>query len=216
MSRSEWLQHDQRNMRRTIADAIDVLRSKVVFDGARTAEIRVGGLRLPSNDIVGLVCVSVESPADDTTFIVSLPTSKQFRAKRQGSAELETFDISQLDGATIDYRGVVELRDGMLLRAVDVKPALLSDATELDWRIVHHTIAFMGAEQQCYGSPMIWFVPPRLDCSRLSALQASIPLLKQIQGYIADVEPALKHLSEQKIADALCKFGVRLPRPRRN
>ena len=35
---------------------------------------------------------------------------------------------------------------------------------------------------------------------------------KQVQGYIADREPAVKDLSEQKIADALCKFGVRIRR----
>jgi hypothetical protein len=87
--------------------------------------------------------------------------------------------------------------------------------TDLDWCIVHHTIEFIGAEQECYKYP-IRFERPRdaLDCSALPALRDRIPLLKQIQGYIADREAALKDLSEQQIANTLRKFGMRIPASR--
>lgn len=215
MPRYERLQEDQRGKRRTIADAIEVLHSNGVFDAARTGEIRVGALQLPSQEIVGLVSAFVESAADETISIVSLPTSAQLRAKRQGNAELETFAIFQLDGATFDSSCSVELLDGTRLSAVEVIPSLLPyDVTDLDWRIVHHSIAFIRAEQECYRSPIPGW-PPALDCSTLPALKGRIPLLKQIQGHIADRE--LKSPSEQQIANTLRKFGMRTPiaRPRR-
>ncbi len=218
MPRYEWLQEDRRNKRRTIRDVIEVLPEDIAFEHARAAQIRVGALRLPSEEIVGLVSVFAESADDETIFIVSLPTSKQFQASRQSSAEIETYDIFQLDGATFDRSGA-ELADGTQLRAVEVIPALLAyRVTDLDWRIVYHTIEFIKAEEECYSYP-IHFERPRdaLDCSALPALKDRIPLLKQIQGYIADREPARKNLSEQQIANTLRKFGMRIPtgRPRR-
>lgn len=212
MPRYEWLQPDERTKRRSIADAIDLLPS----DGAWRGEIRVSGLQLPSQDVVGLIAVFAEHAAADTTSIVTLPSAKQFRARPEGSQELETFDIFRLDGATLDGRGTIELVDGTRLRAVEVVPALLPyNVTRRDWLILHHTIARMKAEQECYTYP-IRFADRRvaLDCSTLRNLSGRIPLLKQIQGDIADQEPALKDLSQQKIADTLCKFGIRIPRPR--
>lgn len=213
MPRYEELQSDERTKRRSIADAINLLPS----DGAWRGQIRVGGLQLPSQDVVGLIAVYAENAAADTILIVTLPSAKQFRARPEGSQELGTFDIFRLDGAIVDGRGTVELVDRTRVRAVEVVPALLPyNVTDLDWLILHHTIALMKAEQECYTYP-ICFADRRdaLDCSTLRNLSGRIPLLKQIQGDIADQEPALKDLSEQKIADTLCKFGIRTPRRRR-
>ncbi|MGY4234726.1 hypothetical protein ACVIIW_003673 [Bradyrhizobium sp. USDA 4449] len=207
------LQQDRYNERRSLADAIDVLVQANVLLGARAGQIRVGGLKLHRERIVGLVTVWVERP--DMTYLVSLPGSMQFLTKRQGDSAIETFDIFQLDGATFDSDGNVELTDGTRLRAVEVIPVLRAyEATELS--IVQHTVAYLEAERECYRRP-IWFQRPCLDCSALPRLRRNITLLKQIQDYIAKREPALEHLSEQKISDALCKFGMRIPtkRPRR-
>lgn len=212
MPRYEQLQEEQRDKRRTIADVIDVLYAQGVVGAAK---IRVGALRLPSDEIVGLVNAFVESTADDTIFVVSLPTSGHFRAQTQGGAEVETLEIFQLDEATVDGAGV-ELADGARLRGVEVIPSLLPyHVTDLDWRIVHHTIAYLRAESECYRYP-IHFERRRdaLDCSALAALRDRIPLLKQVQWYIAGRDPTLKRLSEQKIADTLRKFGMRIPAPR--
>ena len=207
----ERLQEDQRDKRFTIADTIDVLVQKnIALEHPGAARVQVGGLQLPSEEIVGLVNVFVESAADDKTFIISLPTSTQFRAKRQDTSEIETFEIFQLDGATFDCSGDVELPDGTHLCMVEVIPALLPyHVTDLDWCIVHHTIEFIGAEQECYTYP-IHFERPRdaLDCSTLPTLKDRIPLLKQIQGYIADQEPTLRDLSEQQIAKRDANTGA--------
>ncbi|TYO63875.1 hypothetical protein FXV83_24980 [Bradyrhizobium hipponense] len=124
MPRYKWLLEDQRSRRRTVADVIDVLHSQGVFDGARTAEIRVGALQVRSEEIVGLVAVFAESTTAETIFVVKLPSSKQFRAKRQGSQDAETFDIFRFHEAIIDGSGAVELADGTRLRAVELAPAL--------------------------------------------------------------------------------------------
>jgi hypothetical protein len=218
MPRYERLEEKERDKRRTIADVIEVLRRRISDDRLR-ARIQVGRLRLPSDEVVGLVNIFAESAADQTVFIVSLPTSAQFRAKHQGSSETETFAIFQLDGAMIDDRGGVELLDGTRLRAVDVIPALLpNEVTELDWRIVRHTIACIEAADECY-TYVLPFAEScyALDCRTLPALRDRIPLLKQIKAYIAEREPALNTLSEQQIANTLRKFGMRIPqtRPRR-
>jgi hypothetical protein len=216
----ERLQEEQRTQRRTIADALEVLRQNAGFKGSDRAEIWIGPLQLPSGEVASLVSTFFESPDYDKTFIVALPTSAEFRAKRQGHSDEETFDIFQLEEATFDDSGNVRLRDGTHVRAVEVIPTLLPyDVTELDWRIVHHTVAQIHAEQECYRYP-INFLRRRdaLDCSALPTLQGKIPPLKVIKDYIENQEPALKRLSQQQISDTLRKFGMRLPkqRPRRS
>ncbi|WP_439401356.1 hypothetical protein ACNJYA_32395 [Bradyrhizobium sp. DASA03068] len=202
--------------RRSIADALDVLHRSATFDGGHTVKLRIGSLRLPSQDIVGLPAVVAENAAGETTFIVGLPACDLVRASRQGSDKCEEFSVSRFDEATVDGCGVVELTDGTRLRAAEVVPASLSHTvTDLEWRIVHATIAFMHAGHECYRSPTPGW-PPLLDCSRLPSLHSSCGL-KQIQGYIADQVPELAPPSLQQIANTLRKFGMRIPieRPRR-
>ncbi|MBR1295113.1 hypothetical protein [Bradyrhizobium ottawaense] len=197
----EWLQPNECKNRRSIADAVNHLP-----DGAWTGEIRVGGIRLPTGEIVGLVAVFSEN----ATSGVALPGATKFQARRHGSEELEEFDVFRLDGATVDDSCTVELVDGTRLRAVEVVPALLPyNVTDLDWRILHHTIALMKAEQECYTYPIRFAQPSdALDCSKLPALRGKVPPRKEILRYIAKQEPALKLPSRQKIDDTLHKFGM--------
>jgi len=216
------LSDDQRNARRTIADAIDVLCGAVDFGGGGQAKIHVGRLRLASNEVVGLVQLVFEYASKRKEFMVSLPTSTHFTGVREKTAQRECFDIVRLDGAKVDASGNVVLTRGVELHAVELVPALLPrNPSELDWRIVHHTVAIIGKEERCYRSlrkglrsrqremvPDVRF----LDCQRLSRLD--LPPLKVLAIDIAARDPTLKKLSQQKIADALRKFGVRIPSPR--
>ncbi|GMO78009.1 hypothetical protein BwSG20_53220 [Bradyrhizobium ottawaense] len=209
MPHCEWLQSNERDNRRSIADAMDLLHQHAAFEGGHTVKIRIGGLRLPSQHIVGLVAVCAENAAAETAFIVTLPTCKKVWARRHGREDLEEFDIFQLDGATVHGNGNVELIDGTRLRAVEVVPTLLPyNVTDLDWCILHHTIAMMKAEQECYTYPIPSAQTSALDCSKLPALRAKIPPRKEILRYIAKQEPALKRPSRQKIDDTLHKFGM--------
>lgn len=224
MRQYERLFEQKRNSRRTIADALDVLCKEAGFAKDDRAQIRIGLLQLPSSDVVGLVQIFFDAPSSEKGYVVSLPTSAQFYALRMGSLLRDRFDIAQLDEAVLDGTGNVLPADGVILRAVEVIPAHLPlESSVLEWRIVHHTISMIGAEQRCYrrlrdGLPARFqdMVPDLqfLDCSTLSGLD--VPPLKAIAAYIADRDWTLKKLSQQKIADALRTFGIRVPtsRPR--
>jgi hypothetical protein len=226
MQRHEWLREAERNRRVTVSDAIEVLAQSGAFGGGDVAEIQVGGICLPSGKVVGLTNVSFNNDALDKTLVVSLATSAQFNAKRQGEADVRLFSIFELDGAKVANDGSVRLSDGTILRAVEVIPANLPlKPSELDWRIVRHVIRIIGAEGRCYRSlrehakprcldlphdiiPDIRFI----DCSALKGLE--LPSVKSLVAQIAKIDPALKNLSRQTIANALCKFGMRIPASR--
>ena len=220
MSEFQRLFEEDRSSRRTIADAIEVLRQACDFNSHDRAEIRIGPLPLPSGDVVGLV--NVQFPVRDTVFIVSLPAAARFRANCGGASQRGCFEIDRLDGAVVAFDGNVRLKDGATLSAVEVIPTpVLHDPTELDWRIVQLTVAMIKAENHCYRSlrtgvpqPQQDMVPDlrRLDCSKLSGLD--LPPLKQIAIYIGEQDWTLRKLAPQKIADALRKFGMRVPKPR--
>jgi hypothetical protein len=164
----------------------------------------------------------LDGPVDDSTYFVWLPSAGKFKGRREGLPELEVRDIFQLSGAVIRLDGSVILQNGTLLRAVEVIPALLpSELSELDWYILHKTIAFMKAELRIYRSYWegldVRFQTGLPDCrsldfSRLAGLDT--PLLKQIKGYISDDKLVTRVPSEEKIASTLKKCGMRVPQPR--
>ncbi len=213
----EQLSEEARNSRRTMADAIEVLREKAGFGDNDRAEISIGLLTLPSTEVVGLVQIVFHTigPKD---YAVSLPTSKQFLAYRPNAPQRDRFHIAQLHGAVLDGVGNVLLTNGTPLRAVEVIPARLPlEPTELDWRIVHRTLSIIGAKH-CYRHfptrlpPHLVADRPILDCSTLGGLP--LPLLKVITSRIREIDPTLRQVSEQQIADSLRKFGIRISRPR--
>jgi hypothetical protein len=223
MKHYERLREDERNQRLTVSHAIDVLANDADFGDDDFAEIQVGILPLPSQEIVGLTNVFFDSRALGKMLVVSLATSAGFWAIRQGEVEACWFSIFELDGAKVDNGGLVRLSGGAIVRAVTVIPAKLPlKPSELDFRIVHHVISIIGAQDRCYRSlrehakpscpdvveemiPAIQFI----DCSTLKGLK--LPSLKSIAQRIGQMDPALKRLSRQKIADALLKFGMRIP-----
>lgn len=214
----EMLGENERNERRTIADALEVLRTKANFEQDDLALVRLGMLRLLSNEIVGLVLVSFDSTIHQKTFLVSLPTADRFRAKLENLPTPQEFEIARLNGATIDSRGQVQLSDGAQIRGVEVIPSLLPyNITRLDGAIIRQTIAALGIEEECRYHPghdvleNLGFDPYRnsIDCSKLSGHPP--PLVKTIQARIQDHEPGLGTVSLQKIADTLRNFGMRIP-----
>ena len=223
MQHYQLLREEERNHRRTVSHAIDVLAHDADFGGADVAELRVGAVRLPSREQVGLVSVFFDSQVLGETCVVSLATSATFTAKCQGEEAPRQFSIFELDGAKADNDNIVRLSNGMVLRAVQVIPAKLPlKPSNLDWRIVHHIISIKKAENQCYRSlrehakPKCSDVPEEMipddrfiDCSAIGGLE--LPSLKYLAQQIGRSDPSLKKLSPQKIADALRNFGMRIP-----
>jgi hypothetical protein len=142
----------------TLSHALDVLANDADFRDDDFAEIQVGFLRLPSQEIVGLTNIFFNSPALGKMLVVSLATSAEFWAIPEGQVDACRFSIFELDGAKVDNRGLVRLPRGAVLRAVTVIPAKLPlKPSELDFRIVHHVISIVGAEDRCYRGRSIRF-----------------------------------------------------------
>jgi hypothetical protein len=224
MLQYERLKEEERPQRLTVAHAIDALES-VGFAADDTAEIRIGGLRLPSGEVTGLISAFFSSLIHDKTFIVSLATSGNFQAKHQASSEFAQFDIFELDKALFSGAGDVVLANGTKLRAVEVLPTQLPyDFSDLERRIVQFTISMMDATDRCYryfgnGLPLKYQkIAPylrALDCEtfneRGNRPKLKIPPLKVILGNFLDANPDVESLSRQKISDALSKIGLHQP-----
>ena len=211
---------EDRQSRRAVTDAVAVLRNHGFTQHDR-ANIRVGRLRLPSGEIVGFTEVLFDAPWEDKGYSVALRTAVRFRGRRKGSTQYEDFEIIRLNGAEVDAGGVVKLADGTELYAIELLTApMLTEPSELDWRIVHAALKFIDGGDRCYRSPRDGLPPAQsdfipderiLDCAKLPDLKA--PPLKDIVQGVKCVDPAL-NISGQKIADALRKFGIRVPVPR--
>ena len=222
MSRQyEKLAEQDRDSLRQVADAVAVLRKNAGFTEHDRAKIRVGRLRLPSGEIVGLIEVLFDAPWEDKGYSVSLRTAARFRGRRRGSPQYEEFEIIRLNRAEVDAAGTVMLADQTELYAVEVITApMLTDPSELDWRIVHAALKVIDGGDRCYRSLRDGLPPDQsdlvpdeffLDAARLPDLKP--PPLKDIVQGIAEIDSTLK-VSGQKVADALRKFGIRVPVPR--
>jgi hypothetical protein len=220
MQPSTRLQEEGRTSRRTVADALDVVRQKLGLNEIPRARIEIGPLQLPSGQCTALVDVVFP----ELGCIVSLPTSARFKALTDTSSQHQQFEIYRLDGAEVCSDGSVRLIDGTRLRAVEVVPTHLPyEPSQLDKRILGHVILLTnsydcsrilleGLPKDLQDKFEEDFRKARaLDFSRVRTIQA--PLLKVIRGYIERKNPELK-VSDQKIADALATFGVRVPRRR--
>lgn len=207
-------------------DAVAVLREHANFKKQDHATVRLAPMRLLSREIVTMVDLVFSPSSGETGYSVSLPTCTEFTAQATGSSHSEEFEIARLDKATVDSAGTVTLEDGGNLRWVQVVPVQLPyEPSAIDWRIIYYAVSALGAEDRCYR----WYgegLPPELqvmvspnlkflDCSRLAGLE--LPPLKELAFQIRKKDPIFKKLSEQKIADALRRFGMRHPkaRPRR-
>jgi hypothetical protein len=166
-----------------------------------------------------LVDVLFKNPRQEKVYVASLPTSSHFRASAGGR---DLFEIARLHGAAVNATANVRLADGTELRGIEVVPAYLPyQPTEHDRRIVRATIAALGAEEHCYRSWQARLPPPLqemvpdwwgIDCRLLSGLE--LPPLKELAWRIAQKDPPLGKLSQQMIADALRRFGMRIPKSR--
>jgi hypothetical protein len=210
------LKEDSRNNRRTVADALEVIRQEFGVDETPGAEIRVGPLLLPSGEataVVVLIC-------PDLDCYVSLPASWWFTEFTERSSRRHRFEILCLDQAKVGPEGSVVLTDGRRLRGVEMVPTHMPyELSRVEKRILQNVIKLTESDG-CYrnlredlpehlqpGIPDLWV----LDFGRLHTIPRRS--LKEIKSHIEDDDPELR-VSNQKIADALAKCGVRVPRRR--
>jgi hypothetical protein len=211
---------------RKVADAVDavaLLRECVRLNDDDRATIHVGLLQLPSGETVGLPYLMFDAPWEEATFVVSLRTAPRFRGRRQGASKKVEYEIKRLNNAEVDRAGTVTLSDQSILYSVEMSSApMMAEPSELDWKIVHAALACIKGGERCYrsmreevpfGDPELIPEDRYLDCQRLSGLE--LPPLKELVAAIRKHDRGLDKKSQQKIADALRKFGLRLPTSRR-
>jgi hypothetical protein len=198
-----------RTQRRTVADALEVVRQRLGVGEITRAEIRLAPFALPWGGSTAAVVVLFP----DLGCYVSLPASGRFGARTDNRPQHQAFEIALLEGAEVHSDGSVLLKDGRCLRAVEVEPTRLHKPSALDERILRHVIALTNSFH-CYRSireglaeDLQRQIPDLrvLDYSRVRTIQP--PPLKLIR------DPQLR-VSDQKIADALARCGVRVPRRR--
>jgi hypothetical protein len=186
------LQEGRRTKRRTVADALEVVREKLGVYEITRAEIRIHHLQLPSGECTALVAVLFP----DLGCCVTLPTSARFRGLSGTSSQHQLFETSRLDRAQVSSDGSVRLVDGSWLRAVEVIPSHLPyELSELEKLILRHVILLTGSYhcsrsiQEGLPEHLQQQVPDvhALDYSRLSTIQ--VPQLKVIRAFIEDENP---------------------------
>jgi hypothetical protein len=126
---------DGRKSLRSLADGLEKLRELDGLSDQETVEIKASPLELFDGRRTG--CVSVVRPrrADNSTFIVLMPSSGEFTALTT-LGERVTYTIDVLDGATSDADGNLELANGQFLHSVVLKPVPFYEFSETDDKIV--------------------------------------------------------------------------------
>jgi len=191
------LKEDSRDKRRTVADALEVIRQEPEVEEMAGAEIRVSPFELPSGEATAVVAVV----CPDFDCFVSLPASWWFTALSEKCSQRQRFEIPCL--------------------GVEMVPSHMPYAmSPVEQRILWHVIA-LTESYDCYRNLLRDDLPPHLqagiqelwvlDYGRLHIIPRC--LLKVIKAHIEAHDPKLR-VSTQKIADTLAKCGVRVPRRR--
>jgi hypothetical protein len=210
------LREDRRKKRRTIADALDVMRHECSVPEISGAEIRVDPFALPCGEPTATVAVV----CPDLDCFVSLPASWWFTALSEERSQRHRFEISCLNGAKVGPDGAILLTDGRWWRGVEMVPTHMPyELSPVEERILLNVIR-LTKSYGCFrnlrddlpqhlqpGIPNLWV----LDYGRLHVIPRC--RLKAIKAHIEIHDPELS-VSNQKIADALIKCGVRIPRRR--
>jgi len=222
MPQYEVLGSDTLRSRRSIADALALLVTKMSFSKGDLCDLRVGGMRMPSGAVVGIPIVTAKPAGHDGHYCVGLPAAQKVTARRPGDPRSMIMDIFDLHDAKVEYDGALTLTSGQMIKAVDIVPALGPEPTHLDRRILHSAIVLGGAEKRCYRQvrdelpeheqkmiPEDWIA---LNWSEL--LQLVSPSLKAIKAQYTVTFPTERVPSLEKISQALQTFGVRTHRTR--
>ena len=206
---SQFLKDDGRAKRRTVADALEVLRMEAGFGSTDRARIQIAPLTPFAAASVALVF--------DNRFVL-LPATETFLAARDGEYRRRWFEITVLQGALAADDGLVTLNDGTVLKAVEVKPAQLPrSATPLDRRILELVLTMLERKDFVLRSirdglpePLLEGLPDyrSIDFARLRELKA--PPFKLFQRWLRESARDFR-VSRQKYDELVAKVGLHVP-----
>lgn len=201
---------DGRRSMRSIADALEALRGDGHLENCCCLEIRTNPLPSQTDEAPSLVIVVCHLNPPGKPRGVALPTSWEFRGRPPRESAPETLEISRLDRATVAEDGTVTLSDGTCLRAVEVLPAHLPrELTELQKQILHWTIKFADAEDDCY---VCGPTPDQKWVNYAALRKLEIPKLAPLVRFIAEKTRLI--INRQTVAYTLAVCGVRVPQHR--
>ena len=145
-----YVEYDGRKSMRSLADALTKLREEHHLDEGQNVTIKTMGVMLPDGPSSGFVSVLGPQQPDGTRMIIFMPSSARFSG-RTTLGDCHTYMISELNDATSDSDGNVELVDGRFLHAIELIPAPAHyDFSLTDHKIVHSALAYMELGHQCY------------------------------------------------------------------
>lgn len=207
-----------RNMRALI-DAVDKLIGYAGISEDSNAVIETGLMHLPSGETTHLITLEGCS-RNGHAWRIALPPSNEMRASNTFSVR-QLYDVSRLEGATVDPYGNVALSDGTQIHAVEFLPTRLHyQLTNLEKTIIRHVIRSLGKQEryrpyQNLGAegpyqryrPEEWLKHTGgVDYSVLPDLE--LPPLNVLEQQLAKLFPSLKR---QTMTLALFKAGIPLP-----
>lgn len=199
-------------VRRTIADALDVLAEKADFSPGRKATVSVKPYELPWGEKVGQITTRYVD-RNGARHSVPLPYAANFSALDENRREM--FHVFCLDGAIVDFEGYARLKDGRVLRGIEVcRLDFPLVPTGRHYKVIHTLIAMNDAQNRCY-FPLRDILPADvpdegfhdirfIDCNALSRLKR--PQRKKIARKYRDLYE--EDISTHTIGEAMRLFGL--------
>jgi hypothetical protein len=207
-----YIEYDGRKSMRSLADALTKLREEHNLCEGQNVEIKTMGLRLPDGRLSGVVSVLGPQQPDGTRMVIFMPPSARFSG-RTTKGHRQTYMIPELNDATSDSDGNVELVDGQFLHAIELIPAPAHyDITPTEHNIVHAAIAFMELEHRCYRALEQDLLPGLkvLDYDEIAKVR-----IKKLKPVVRHVRKLVPDVSDTYIVATLKRAGMQLPRSRR-
>jgi hypothetical protein len=117
-----WLEYDGRKTMRSLADALTKLRELGNLSDGENVEIKTMGIWLPDGRPSGVVSVLGPQQQDGTRMVIFMPPSATFSA-RTTLGDRQHYEIQELNDATSDSEGNVELANRRFLHQIKLIPA---------------------------------------------------------------------------------------------
>ena len=216
---------ETQKLRRSVLDAIEVLRKETTFSDRNRASISVAVMQLPSKENIGLLHLGFHCKTKSAV-AVFLPASFEVRAKFSLSSRPRTIKISELHRSTVDAQGHVLLADNREVRAVEIIPCTaLREPTKLEWEIIGATLKVLGPKSKDFvlmpfaecDVPELIRTIESIDYVAIRNFQKTVKVPEDVFIAVRELlmgRTALrKPLSRQKFYDALFRFGMWIPTP---
>jgi hypothetical protein len=206
-----YVAYDGRKSMRSLADALTKLRDEHHLDEGQNVTIKTKGVILPDGHLSGFVSVLGPQQPDGTRMFIFMPSSARFSG-RATLGDWHTYVISELNDATSDSDGNVELVDGRFLHAIELIPA----PAHYDFRLTEHKIvdsalAYLELRHQCYRALDKELLPGLKVLDYAEVAKVRIKKLKPVVRHVINLLP---DVSDTQIIATLKRAGMQLPRSR--